>query len=123
MKNNITETETLENPEPEKKPFNMYKAIAKLLFAALVIICLLYTAKAAFTDTALENLQENYSSSITTHAKNLAALKVMLEAEKSSADTACSAYKSLKAYKESKKIKLEGKTNPCTEVKAPQEGF
>ena len=98
-------------------------AIAKVLLIGVAIFATLFTTKAMFTDTVLENLEKNYGSAIKTHDKNLATLTAALEAEKSSADTACSAYKALKEYKVSKNIPLTGTDNPCIAVKAPQEGF
>ena len=111
------------NTETQKKDFNIVFGVIKVLMIGAALMAVLYTTKAMVTDTVLENLEKNYSSAINSHDKSLTALTSALESEKASADTACSAYKSLKAYKESKNIKLSGTNNPCMIVKAPQEGF
>lgn len=118
-----SKTEMVENSNVTKRDFNLPLAILKLIIVAVAVGAILYTAKATFTDTVLENLEKNYISSMSSHDKNLELLKSVLLAEKSSADTACSAFKSLKAYKESKKMPLKNDSNPCVTVKAPQEGF
>lgn len=116
----VTQNQIQETP---KKQFNISYSILKIILIGLAVAAILYSAKAAFTDTVLENLEKNYNFAIYTHNKNFDILKKSLEVEKASADAACSAYKALKEYKISKKIELKGGENPCMIIQAPQEGF
>lgn len=104
-----------------KKEFNPFLATAKILFGGFLVLTTLYTVKATFTDTTLENLEAGYASAVTMHGKQktLAIEAALMERE--AADHVCDVYRALKAYKEFKKITLKNDYNPCISLAAPQE--
>lgn len=103
------------------KEFNVYIATGKFFLGLFLIITTLYTVKAAFTDTTLENLEASYNSAILMYGKQKTLTVESIEMERSSADHVCDVYRALKAYKELKKLPLESSENPCVLLKAPQE--
>ena len=116
-------TPPLEIQETPKKEFNPYLAVGKVLVVGLAIGATLFTARAMFTDQVLENLEKNYTQSLSLHTSATNSLASATKVERESADNACNSFKALKSYKESRKYSLKNDYNPCVELKAPQEGF
>lgn len=122
--NNMKNTENLQ-PEivEEGKKFNLTIASIKVILICISVATVLFSAKAAFTDTVLESLERNYSGAISIHGRDMENSKKANQSERESADHACDAFRALKAYKESKKLALKNDYNPCVALAAPQEGF
>lgn len=109
--------------QPETKDFNIIMAVIKVGLIGVSVFAILFTVKAAFTDTVLENLEKNYSQAINLHASALDSAKRADAVERGSADNACNSFKALKSYKESRQLTLKNDDNPCITLRAPQEGF
>lgn len=105
----------------EVKPFNAYLATGKAILGIFLLVTTLYTVKAAFVDTTLENLEENYTSAISMYGKQKSLAIETAQMVNESSDHVCDVYRALKAYKEFKKIPLKNDYNPCVGLAAPQE--